>query len=788
MDIRKIIIVILLSFPAMLVYTQPRAYHVSKEGNDNNSGTEFSPFKTIKKASGILKQGDSCIVHTGVYRECFYPANNGTRQNPIILMAAKGEEVTLSGMEPVNDWEISEGNIFKAKVPWTLGKANLVLIIDSMGIEARFPNKTNSDPFDPQCGEIIEEGLSVMDESEPHENPHRFLTDIIPGKWAIEDLKEAKVWVLAQHKWSAWIAQVLRYDNQKRALFFKPFDSHDTWVSSNHNPNFMNKYRGKNIFYLFGSKIFLDGANEWYYDKPNKELLLILPGGRKPQNGEVEFRRRVTAIDLHNKKFWMISGFKITGATINLSQAENCIIRNCHLKYFWHSLPAQSQFASNGNSGILMGGKNNTVQNSELSYSAGSGFTLSGSNNKVENNLIHHLNYIGSASYGALNTAGIGHHIVYNTIHSTGRDCIRLNNGGGHVIACNNIYNPGLICEDLGVVYSGGTDYENTQIHHNFIHNNNQPKQSVLGIYFDNFTNNGIAHHNIVWGIKEGVRMNRPGNYHQIYNNIIVEINNEYGPWQGPATQFGSAIVNNFTLNPIRANDEVFKANNSIGFTSDVLQLSSIKMKPPEGINKYGFPKYIGAFSEEKDAWTAGHDFNRTSTPNMSLELPFMRNYIENGSFEWQINRHQRVIDKGRIDRWKKSGAVELSFSAGFNIPGPDTRNAIYGNSCLLNNDSAGISQIVKGLRTDFPYKIGVYVRSEVTAEVVLSVQTEKCRQKVSSNDFPIKAGWKLLVLSFRTGKQDVEVKVQIRRNGKGSVYLDNIGMIPDLGTFEEDN
>jgi hypothetical protein len=512
---RKIIITILLTIFTVHACSQSKVYHVSKVGNDNNPGTESSPFRTLGKASEILAPGDSCIFHAGVYRECFKPHNNGTINKPIVLRAAKGEIVTISGMEPVNDWGKSENNIYKAKVPWTLEESNLVLINNILGVEARYPNKTNSDPFDPQGGEITEEGLSIMDESEPHENPYRFLTDIIPEKWATENLKDAKVWVLAQHKWSAWISQVLRYDSKTKALFFKPFEPNNTWVSSNHNPNILNERRGKNIFYMFGSKIFLDAEYEWYYDKLNRELSLMLPIGRKPTDGEVEFRKRETAIDLRNKKYWEITGFEIVGATINMNNAENCKISNCHLKYFWHNIPAQSQFAANGNSGIIIGGKNNTFQNSELSYSAGSAFTLSGSNNKIVNNLIHHLNYIGSASYGAINTAGINHQIIFNTIHSTGRDCIRLNNGGGHIIAWNNLYNPGLICEDLGVVYSGGTDYENTQIHHNLIHNDNYLKQSVLGIYFDNFTNNGIAHNNIVWGIKEGIRLNRPGNYHQ---------------------------------------------------------------------------------------------------------------------------------------------------------------------------------------------------------------------------------------------------------------------------------
>jgi len=780
MNLQIALAIILISLLSFHSHAHSSVYHVSKDGNDTNPGTKFSPFKSLKMASEVLKPGDSCIVHTGIYRECFSPKNNGKKDKPIVLMAAKGEKVIISGMEPVCGWIAAENKIYKAKIPWTLGESNMVLIDNIISFEARFPNKTNMNPFDPQGGEIIEEGLSLGAESEPHDNPYRFLTNVIPDKWGDEDLKEAKVWVLAQHKWSAWISNVMEYDNKKKSLGFKPFDPGRNWVRSNHNPNFMNKNRGKNIFYLFGSKVFLDAENEWYYDKLNNELLLLPPSGRKPNDEQVEFRKRETAVDLNNKKYWHIEGFHILGATIDLSKAENCLITSCQLKYFWQSIPSQSPFAGQGNTGVIMGGANNIIQNSELSYSAGSAITISGNNNKIINNLIHHHNYLGSILYAAIIINGIDHQIKYNTIHSTGRDIIKMNGGRGE-IAWNNLYNPGLICEDLGVLYSGGTDYENMQIHHNLIYNGNDSKQSVLGIYFDNFTNNGIVHHNIVWGIKEGVRLNRPGNYHQVYNNIVIEINNAYGPWQGPETQFGSAIVNNFTINPIRANDEVFKTNNFIGFPFDTLRRSSVKNALTEGINKYGFSKYVGAFPDENESWAVGHDFSRTSIHETDRKLPFMRNYIENGSFEWQMNRHQKIVDKSRIDFWEKSGEVELNYSSGFNIPGPEARNAIYGNSVLLKSDGAGIGQTVEGLKPDFPYKIGVYVRTEDSDEIILRVQSTQIHQSLSSNDFPAKAGWKLLVLPFRTGPQDEKIKVRIRKIGNSNVYLDNIGLVPDL-------
>jgi hypothetical protein len=74
-----------------------------------------------------------------------------------------------------------------------------------------------------------------------------------------------------------------------------------------------------------------------------------------------------------------------------------------------------------------------------------------------------------------------------------------------------------------------------------------------------------------------------------------------------------------------------------------------------------------------------------------------------------------------------------------------------------------------------------VYVHSEVAAEVILRVKLKQVQESVSSNDFPALAGWKLIVLSFRTGMQDEEATVQIRKIGDSNAYLDNIGLVPDL-------
>ena len=48
-------------------------YHVSKTGNNKNVGSAEAPFLTISRAAKIAMEGDTVIVHEGVYRECVSP-------------------------------------------------------------------------------------------------------------------------------------------------------------------------------------------------------------------------------------------------------------------------------------------------------------------------------------------------------------------------------------------------------------------------------------------------------------------------------------------------------------------------------------------------------------------------------------------------------------------------------------------------------------------------------------------------------------------------------------------
>ncbi|WP_163400083.1 DUF1565 domain-containing protein [Flavobacterium fluviatile] len=96
------------------VFLQAKEYHVAKTGNDFNSGTKESPFKTITKAAKVALAGDVITVHQGVYREWVNPLHAGrNNNNRIVYQAAENEEVWIKGSEQIKTWKKHKGTVWK---------------------------------------------------------------------------------------------------------------------------------------------------------------------------------------------------------------------------------------------------------------------------------------------------------------------------------------------------------------------------------------------------------------------------------------------------------------------------------------------------------------------------------------------------------------------------------------------------------------------------------------------------------------------------------------------------
>jgi len=114
---RILILTMLISFA---IAGRAREYHVSVKGNDNATGTELSPFRTIGRAALAAYPGDVITVHAGVYREWVNPPRGGDCDDSrIVYRAAPGERVEIKGSEQINTWQKEKNGVWKVVLPNT---------------------------------------------------------------------------------------------------------------------------------------------------------------------------------------------------------------------------------------------------------------------------------------------------------------------------------------------------------------------------------------------------------------------------------------------------------------------------------------------------------------------------------------------------------------------------------------------------------------------------------------------------------------------------------------------
>ena len=751
-----------------------RKIYISPSGNDNNPGSVNKPLRTLAGAVIKIEPGDTCMIYGGIYRETLKPLSSGLTDHPIVFMSVPGETVTISALEKLTNGQMV-GKILEFPVEWDLTNQNMIFCDGIPLTLARWPDKINQDPMDPEAAVIVAEGSS----------PTQIKCNAYPDNWKESTLEGATVWVNAECKWSSWTSHITRYDPESKVVFVKGFGD-NYWINAWHNPSRPHYVYGDGAFYIAGAKILLDAPGEWHIDKANKTLSLILPSGKSLETCIIEMKKRLWTVDLSECSNVQIINIDMIGAPVNLNNATGCTITDCNIRHFYSSFGVNETMGIARNSGIIMGGRENQIINCEIYGSDGNGILLYGERNKVLNCDIHDVNYIGSRQCALIYIKGKEHFISHNNIHNTGRECINLE-GGGHVIQYNHIYNPGRISEDLGALYCAGMDCDNTLIHHNIIHNDNQ---KFIGIYFDNFINNIIAHHNVVWGMEDGIRSNRPGHYEVIYNNTVIpDINNKWGPWDGPSDQFGNVVVNNVYRDTLMVKSEVYISGN---------QKARFAIEGPfnipvfEGSNDLkDFPDYIGALEPGSSPFKAGYDFINTPDFEYDNELPFIRNHVRNGCFDFNLTygnlTNNNEPEANGLEYWEKiySQKVSIEFFEGFNFPpgGPDQRNSIYGYSLLLGkNDKAGVQQKITTLEAGRKYVLGSYVKAEKDVNVEFSI-TRNSESIASVNSENImqdsKSNWKFIKLEFHLPDNSDEIYLKIVKTSNGEAYIDDVGIIP---------
>ena len=286
--------------------------------------------------------------------------------------------------------------------------------------------------------------------------------------------------------------------------------------------------------FVYGLLSLLDADGEWFLDQPTSTLSLRITGGADPSGHVVEIKRRNWCVNVNGFDHVTVRGLKTIGGAIRLNGTGN-VLENCDASYLSHFMVWTNGSARNGGraegGGVVVSGTGNTMRGCTIHDTAGSGVFTTGSSHVVTRNTIYNSDYSGTYGSGVA-LSGDNDEAAFNTIHDTGRDGI-VPSGKGQTVMFNDISYVGRFANDLGCIYTFGTEGSNasgarTRIAYNWVHDRGDTTDRLSkGIYLDNGTRNFLVDHNVCWNCgattTDGAfRMNSPAFGHELYHNTIV--------------------------------------------------------------------------------------------------------------------------------------------------------------------------------------------------------------------------------------------------------------------------
>jgi hypothetical protein len=460
--------------------------YVSPTGNDASDGSIGSPYLTIQRCASSVPTGGTCYVRAGTYPETITP-NSG-----ITIEAYNFETVTIDGTNPITGWSKYKGSVYSATVSLFPDDTNQIFVESNMMTEARWPNGNDLFNVNWAIAKAGTDDAHVVDSSLP------------AGDWT-----GAKI-----HLWSGTDP----FSHQTGIVT----SSQTGQIAININSTMPCPYicpMPGGRYYLFGTLNALDADSEWVYNASSGTLYFQAPGGVDPNSIDVRGKQRQYAFDLRGKSGVTIRNINIFACTVvtDDSSSNNTLdrINATYLSQFTDltsNAPWQGEWGGGFNisnvhvadSGIILNGQGNTLENSTLSFSAGNGVALNGTNNTVQNNLIEKVDYVGDYGSGVF-VAGNYNTIKHNTISNVGRIAIFLESALGQDVSYNNLFNEMQLSEDGGAIYACCMHAVGTELHHNWIHDTvssyfkDGGGDAMSGIDVDNGSDGFEIDQNVLW-------------------------------------------------------------------------------------------------------------------------------------------------------------------------------------------------------------------------------------------------------------------------------------------------
>ncbi len=422
----------------------------------------------------------------------------------------------------------------------------------------------------------------------------------------------ARIHLLPGSHWISWTRTVKEHDAERQTLTFDRYAPSDSYA-----------YRLKegSLYYLSGTLKALDSPGEWYFDPEENYLYLQPPAGKQPDEHVVEVRARDAAFDLSGRSYVRLSGFRIFGATIDMSDARHCVTEDCHLKYVSHFTTCRGWGTGMNDTGVVISGTGNELRRCSIDWSAGNGVTLLGHDNAVVNCLIRNVDYR-AVDCGAVRAKGKNLLVKRNTMHDGARSILVNRDLKSSRVTYNHMYNAGLVNDDCGVTYCFHTDGQGTVIAYNRVHHNRAPLG--VGIYIDNESPNHVIHHNISYHhTNSGIRLNTPTANIKVFHNTCWN-NGDSINWWGPNNNSDmpdTVVANNIFTDEVRLGKGAEAHHNyrkkNPGFVN--AEAGDFRLRPDSPCIDAGVPVQdipgkatgeapdLGARERGAEQWEAGH-------------------------------------------------------------------------------------------------------------------------------------------------------------------------------------
>lgn len=522
------------------------SYYVGPDGDDGNEGTIGRPFKTISKAAAVVEPGDRCYIRGGTYPETVHLTRSGKPGAPIVFSAHSGESVVIDGRMalPSRGWRKGPAGVFTLNVSEEIHQAlasneAVIFVGDTPYVEARWPNMKLRENWQ------VEKKWAHFDRDQ---TTH--------GTVFCEDAAASRLdfnGAMLHLKFTAngfGSVPVTKHTPGRPEIHYEPVDGFG-------DPDNKTAFKGtggyRTDFFISGGRSLLDSPEEWFYDRKNRRLSIVMPHGQSPADQGVSVKARGYGLYAERVDHVVIERIDLFAAGLRFGGQEvpgerramytycdSIRLAECRVLYsslsrsrvpLGKGVERKARYTSTHPELFVV---NSTVEKCEFGWSQDFGLEVKGRGNTLNDCVVHD-----SSLDGVMNRSGIhlrfdhqGHFetseanvLSGTTCYNAGGVALYHTGPGPSLIVSNHLFNAGIYSGDISGTYLPyGKSAGGTRLAHNWVHG-----IRGMGMRCDAEGNDIHVHHNVVWNSVAGCKWQGYGPF--FLNNNTVFVNTKQAPF-----------------------------------------------------------------------------------------------------------------------------------------------------------------------------------------------------------------------------------------------------------------